>query len=92
MKLSDRVVVAKLAYLWNTYRRFLTAEPKKAVLDFLRRKDDSVCIEPRSLFSVFRAKRRFLERELGKTQVELMKAIKKVFDPYGILNPGKIWA
>ena len=37
-------------------------------------------------------KRRFLERELGKTQVELMKAIKKVFDPYGILNPGKIWA
>ncbi|HDJ21729.1 MAG TPA: FAD-binding protein, partial [Candidatus Bathyarchaeota archaeon] len=37
-------------------------------------------------------KRRFLERELGKTQVELMKAIKKVFDPNGILNPAKIWA
>jgi len=28
---------------------------------------------------------------VGVTQVELMKGIKRVFDPNGILNPDKIW-
>jgi glycolate oxidase len=36
-------------------------------------------------------KRHYLEREVGTKQVELMKGIKKVFDPNGILNPEKIW-
>ncbi len=33
----------------------------------------------------------FLVWEKGETQIELMKRIKKAFDPKGIMNPGKIW-
>jgi len=33
----------------------------------------------------------YLPREIGATQIELMKGIKKVFDPENILNPGKIF-
>ena len=33
----------------------------------------------------------FIEKEIGKTEIALMKKIKKVFDPNGILNPGKIF-
>lgn len=33
-------------------------------------------------------KKHYLERQVGAKQVELMKAIKRVFDPNGILNPG----
>lgn len=33
----------------------------------------------------------FLEKELGRDQIELMKRIKYAFDPQGIMNPGKIW-
>lgn len=36
-------------------------------------------------------KRHYLEREVGLKQVEIMKGIKKVFDPNGILNPEKVW-
>jgi len=36
-------------------------------------------------------RKRFLPMALGDTQVELMKGIKKVFDPNNILNPGKIF-
>jgi glycolate oxidase len=36
-------------------------------------------------------KRRYLEREVGPRQVELMKRIKAAFDPNGIINPGKVW-
>lgn len=36
-------------------------------------------------------KLKYLPREIGKTQIALMKGIKKVFDPYNILNPGKIF-
>lgn len=36
-------------------------------------------------------KSRYSELELGRTQIELMKKIKKAFDPKGIMNPGKIW-
>jgi glycolate oxidase len=36
-------------------------------------------------------KKHYLEREVGSKQVELMKAIKTVFDPNVILNPGKVW-
>ncbi len=38
------------------------------------------------------AKRIFLEAEHGPEVVALMKAIKQVFDPKGIMNPGKIFA
>jgi len=36
-------------------------------------------------------KLKYLEREIGATQIELMKGIKKVFDPQNILNPDKIF-
>lgn len=37
-------------------------------------------------------KKHYLIREVGATQVELMKGIKATFDPNGILNPDKVWA
>ena len=36
-------------------------------------------------------KKRFLPLKVGDTQVELMKGIKKLFDPNGIMNPGKVF-
>ena len=36
-------------------------------------------------------KRNFLPLQLSETEIRLQKAIKKVFDPDGILNPGKIF-
>jgi glycolate oxidase len=36
-------------------------------------------------------KSQYIEKELGKVQIELMKRIKYAFDPKGIMNPGKIW-
>lgn len=35
--------------------------------------------------------RKYLNEVLQPTHIDLMKGIKKVFDPNGILNPGKIW-
>ncbi|MFT4210543.1 MAG: FAD-linked oxidase C-terminal domain-containing protein [Microbacterium sp.] len=37
-------------------------------------------------------KRRWLKGELGSDQWELQRQIKRVFDPAGILNPGKVFA
>ena len=36
-------------------------------------------------------KRELLEREIGMTGIEVMKQIKKTFDPNGIMNPGKVF-
>jgi glycolate oxidase len=36
-------------------------------------------------------KRRWLRDELGDDQVALQRQIKRVFDPRGILNPGKVF-
>jgi len=36
-------------------------------------------------------KKQYLPREVGDIQIELMKGIKKVFDPLNIMNPGKIF-
>jgi glycolate oxidase len=36
-------------------------------------------------------KMKYLPKELGQTQLKLMKGIKNVFDPLNILNPGKIF-
>jgi len=37
-------------------------------------------------------KRRWLEDELGADQIDLQRGIKAVFDPLGILNPGKVFS
>jgi len=36
-------------------------------------------------------KQKFLRRALDEKVIDLMKKIKDVFDPNGIMNPGKIW-
>jgi glycolate oxidase len=36
-------------------------------------------------------KKRWLGHELGEDQLELQRQIKRVFDPLGILNPGKVF-
>jgi glycolate oxidase len=36
-------------------------------------------------------KRRWLRQELGDDQVDLQVELKRVFDPNGIMNPGKIF-
>lgn len=36
-------------------------------------------------------KLKFLEREVGKSGIRLMRNIKKAFDPKGLINPGKIF-
>jgi glycolate oxidase len=37
------------------------------------------------------AKSAYIHKEIGRVELELMKKIKTVFDPDGILNPGKIF-
>lgn len=36
------------------------------------------------------AKRDFIQREIGDTALNIMRGVKRVFDPAGILNPGKL--
>jgi glycolate oxidase len=36
-------------------------------------------------------KRRWLRDELGDDQLDLQQRVKAVFDPLGILNPGKVF-
>jgi glycolate oxidase len=36
-------------------------------------------------------KKQFMELDLGKEQVDLMRRIKAAVDPAGIMNPGKIF-
>jgi glycolate oxidase len=36
------------------------------------------------------AKKKYMEQLLGDTQIEIMRGIKKSFDPNNILNPGKV--
>jgi glycolate oxidase len=38
-----------------------------------------------------RLKRPFVERELGRPAVELLRAVRRACDPDGILNPGKLY-
>jgi glycolate oxidase len=37
------------------------------------------------------AKKRYLPRQVEEAQIELMRGIKRAFDPHNILNPGKVF-
>jgi len=41
---------------------------------------------------VGQGKMKYLNRELGPTTVDAMRALKQALDPQGIMNPGKIVA
>jgi D-lactate dehydrogenase (cytochrome) len=41
---------------------------------------------------VGQGKMKYLNRELGPTTVDAMRALKQALDPQGIMNPGKIIA
>jgi glycolate oxidase subunit GlcD len=36
-------------------------------------------------------KRKFFKKQIQPAELQLMKSLKRAFDPRGILNPGKIW-
>jgi glycolate oxidase len=36
-------------------------------------------------------KKRFMKQAMQPEAIDILRGIKKVFDPAGILNPGKIW-
>lgn len=35
-------------------------------------------------------KMKYLEKEIGAVGIDMMKSIKKTFDPHWLMNPGKI--
>jgi glycolate oxidase len=37
------------------------------------------------------AKKGYLPRQVEEAQIEIMRGIKRVFDPHNILNPGKVF-
>ncbi len=37
------------------------------------------------------SQKRYMDLVMDPVQIHLMKGIKAIFDPYGLLNPGKIW-
>jgi glycolate oxidase len=37
------------------------------------------------------AKKPYLEQAVGSVNIELMRKLKEAFDPYSILNPGKMF-
>ena len=65
-------------------------EKVEAVMEALYTQARALGGEVSGEHGVGHAKRAFLEESIGTRQVELMRGIKAVFDPNGILNPGKV--
>ncbi len=68
----------------------LWQEKVQAVMNALYEEARKLSGEVSGEHGVGHAKRGFLEESLGARQIELMRGIKAVFDPNGILNPGKV--
>lgn len=68
----------------------LWREKVHAVMDELYAEARALHGEVSGEHGVGHAKRGFLLESVGERQVELMRGIKAVFDPNGILNPGKV--
>jgi len=68
---------------------FLAREPdtKRAIHDLVREFGGSFSAE----HGVGQLKVEELERYAPAAELELMRAVKRAFDPNGILNPGKIF-
>ncbi len=65
-------------------------EKVEAVMEALYNQARTLGGEVSGEHGIGHAKREFLEESLGTRQIELMRGIKAVFDPNGILNPGKV--
>ena len=89
----------QLAEQWSTIERlqkkldvrterFLTLEEplKRAVYDLVRDFGGSFSAE----HGIGRLKVGELERYASAAELELMRAVKRAFDPNGIMNPGKV--
>jgi glycolate oxidase len=65
-------------------------EKNTAVMDELYEKAREFKGQVSGEHGIAYAKKKYLKEAVGERQMALMKGIKKVFDPKGILNPGKI--
>ncbi|MDI9661168.1 FAD-linked oxidase C-terminal domain-containing protein, partial [Acinetobacter nosocomialis] len=59
----------------------------KYVFDTVKKYDGSISAE----HGVGMTKKPYLEYSRSPEEIEYMKALKKVFDPKGIMNPGKLF-
>ncbi len=62
----------------------------KAVMDYCYAKCNEIGGQVSGEHSIGHAKKEYLRQSVGDTVYELMSAVKAVFDPEGILNPGKV--
>ena len=79
----------------NILKKDLTEEVWKNLVDKAIREIFTLTVSLGGMISgehgIGYSQKKYLPIALGKKQIELMKQIKKVFDPNNILNPGKIF-
>ena len=67
------------------------ARRRRAVMDVMYDAARSVKGQVSGEHGIGHAKADYLAQSLGPDQIELMRGIKRAFDPMGILNPGKVF-